>query len=640
MIYSNCPLHSNYELQFIKIRNLSEIDEHSIFYCATCLDQFKNQESKNFLSIQRIIQSSQDQILQKWPPLNDNSILEDLGSILNGLGNEKDLIEDLNQFFNSFLISVQEKINSKKVFFISKLEQAFKDKKEMTQRYFKISKVDALKNILQNQQVDLITKEKQLKELLSVVNNEINLNTQILNQFVESMNVIKQINNLNLQNAQNQILNSLDCFGNIIDENEQLESTIMADNKYNSQIIKPSISYDSSLEELDKILDFSIINSNSDSKNFLQKSIYIQNKINDLIQTSQINFVVDSTYKNENEIRAQQIEQFAELKFQDEEKVVQNPQPNEEQKSMCFTYDSCISSLNKILNYLVQNNLIEDKKFQFNNLQQNDLLKVIDFATHLQNQQNEESYLKNVQKTNHVRVLNDIISEKLSSIFSQNQIENYLIETFPSLVSNLDSELLNTYKQNTSQLKYNLMPLIVFKQATMNRKLNPLNIKKLSNGVIQIKATQNKYYTQCFSDVLSANAKLVFRFKIECTSGLKNLSLGLVYDKMVCNNALICELDCQLSYNNNELFVIGGAISNSRKKQNTLMNCKSSLLEVRVHLNSKLLEVTDFPNYKNKFSLHEQFINKINDKQLRLFIYLNSPSFTIQLQEFFAVNEY
>ncbi|KAL4496241.1 hypothetical protein ABPG72_012978 [Tetrahymena utriculariae] len=636
MAYFKCPLHTDYELQFIKISNFNEIEAHSLFYCAACLGQFRNQESRNFLSIQRVIQSGSDQILQKWPILNDNSILEELGSILNSLGGEKDLIDGLNQFFDSFLISVQEKISSRKAFFMSKLEQAFKDKKQLTKKYNQISKIEVLKSILLSEPIDLSTKENQLKELISILNSEKNQNTEVLSSFVESMNFFQQIGNQHLKNAQNQIFESLDFFGNIIYANQRQESLILVDSINIQTVVKPSISFDSSLDELDKILDVSIINSNCQSNILELESLYLQNKINDLIQNSQSNFVVDSyQQQKERQKNINQIEQVGKPTFLDDQN-----QPNLEQQDLNVSYVSCISSLNQILQYLVKNKLIEDKNIQINSLDQKDLLKVINFASHLQHQYNQESYSRNVKNSNHVRVLNEIISEKLSNIFVENQVEDYLIETFPFLINNLDLKLLNAYKQDTCQLKYNLMPLIVFKQSTMNRKLNPLYIKKLSNGIICIKATQKKYYTQCFSDVLSTNAKLIFRFKIECSSNLKNFSIGLVYDKMVSNKALICDLDCQMLFYDNNLHVAGGAISSYRNNQNTLINCKNSLLEVRVDLKNKQLEVTDFPNYKNKFSLHEQFKKQINDKQLRLFIYLSSPSFAIELREFFAVNKY
>ncbi|KAL4446640.1 hypothetical protein ABPG74_005578 [Tetrahymena malaccensis] len=631
MTHFNCPVHSNYELQFIKINDLNEIEAHSIFYCAACIDKFRNQESKNFLSIQRAIQISSNEILQKWPPLNDNSILEELGSISNSLANEKEQLDDLNLFFDSFLFSVQEKINSKRAFFMSKLEQAFENKKEMMKIYSQISKIDDLKSILQNEQIGLSTKENQLKELISILNCQKKCNTEVLSQFVQSMNE-KQLNKQTLQNAQNQILQHLDCFGNI-DGDKSLDSLIFVENQ-NNQNVK-SISFDSSLEELDKILDFSIVDSNNKSDILQQTSINLQNKINDLILTSQSNFLVDSLHQKNRQKNLQKIDQQEELQL-----CIDQNKRNSIQQNIVYSYDSCVSSLNQILKYFVQNKLIEDQKTQVNSFEQRDLLKVVQFAIHLQKLQNQVSYSKNVKDSNHLRVLNKIISEKLSNIFSQNQIEDYLIETFPFLVNNLDLELLNTYNQKASQLKYNLIPLIEFKQSTMNRYLNPLSIKKLSDGIIRIKATQKKYCTQCFSDVLSTNAKLIFRFKIECLQDLKYFGIGLVQDKMVCNNALICDLDCQIQFNHNNLYVVGGAVSNCRTQQNTLLNCKNSLLEVRVHLNSKLLEVTDFPNYKNKFSLHEQYKKQISDKQLRLFIYLNSPSFSIELREFFAVDKY
>ncbi|KAL4512404.1 hypothetical protein ABPG72_005406 [Tetrahymena utriculariae] len=78
-----CQKHPQDQLFFIQIDNIQNNQQKSLFYCVQSQEDDSDYKISNFILINTIIKKGTYQIIPKWPPVQDNSVLKGLRQQIN-----------------------------------------------------------------------------------------------------------------------------------------------------------------------------------------------------------------------------------------------------------------------------------------------------------------------------------------------------------------------------------------------------------------------------------------------------------------------------------------------------------------------------------------------------------------------------
>ncbi|KAL4512934.1 hypothetical protein ABPG72_017619 [Tetrahymena utriculariae] len=79
-------LQKNYD----QVNEVKREADSNLFYCTDCINEDQEFQVKNYLLIEQIIQKGENNIIQKWPPVNDCSLI--LNSINHNISFQEQLI--------------------------------------------------------------------------------------------------------------------------------------------------------------------------------------------------------------------------------------------------------------------------------------------------------------------------------------------------------------------------------------------------------------------------------------------------------------------------------------------------------------------------------------------------------------------
>ncbi|KAL4496240.1 hypothetical protein ABPG72_012977 [Tetrahymena utriculariae] len=463
-----CPHHQGYDLIYVQLK-LIDGQDNKLFYCSECSDEDADYKSTNFITIQKIMQQNQNQILQKWPILNDNKLLNQINDVINIQNNFDEITEHINSYFKNLLVQVIEKIDEQKEKMLLQIEKIKNYKQDILKQYIDISKIEEVKSIIQSQDLDIEQKKKKYLVLLKQIIKKKDENSQILQNMIQQAKQISKI----------------DCD---IPQAQKMQI----------------------LQDLEKI-------------NFFQ--LQKKNECN--------------TNKN--------IEESAKVEM----------------------LDQSVKSEPKID--------VQDTPKQFSA------------------SSNDHSKLE-IQK----------------SVSNQKQ---------------------GIYK--------NILDEINFIQSKLNLKLNKMLIQKISNKEISISTINSSYFTQCYTNTnLQHSKNYIFRFNIKSTDPMAQFAIGLENENQISNKALICDLYCKFDCKDNQLILNEGKISKIAQGSNTLMKCDSSLLELRLSYDKYFIQISDYPETKNKYLHIEPTKKYFQNHSIKLFIYTKSSQLCITLKEAYEVDQF
>ncbi|EAR99201.2 zinc carboxypeptidase family protein (macronuclear) [Tetrahymena thermophila SB210] len=264
------------------------------------------------------------------------------------------------------------------------------------------------------------------------------------------------------------------------------------------------------------------------------------------------------------------------------------------------------------------------------------------------NQSNQDAQQSNINSQNSNKITADLIMKLISnkSNFCSDQFINELNLSLQKLNPILQQlKFNNIYKENKEPIEFSKIS---------EEKLNL--VEEYVKHSIQLTSDQqyenstknmlelNNSWACCISSLdLQKDLKYVFRIQLEKINETDVFIVGLMRNSISKDSGgwedyLSCELQNQSEYLK---ISTNYGINNLLKGVSEFQAKKDGVLEIRVCLKEKLLEVTDYPNYQYKLGLEDQYKSKLEQyKDLRFYLAFDTSDIQICLKDAEIVNEF
>ncbi|EWS75546.1 zinc carboxypeptidase family protein (macronuclear) [Tetrahymena thermophila SB210] len=597
-----CNMHPNKDLQFIQVNDvLAEPNSPKpLFYCSSCFNHDLHFKSINYLMIDQIFQEADNNIIPKWPPVNNYQIISDLIDLTSNQSS-LDYVKQITNFFNQLK---EEFLNKIDVIQKKMINEALKypiDRQHIIKRYQEVSNILQLKQLLNNQKSNNLQDYSILcKEFISQMESQKDKNTEQLQSLLTQANQLQT--NFNME------------YPHII--KKQLLTFI-------DQI---------SFFNLD-IPEFSSAN-HDNNRNHLETNIRNQNnQTGDLKLTSELIMKLVSNKSN-----------FCSDQFLS--KLSEN-----------------LQSINPILKqFSFSTTIFKENKEQidFSKISEEKINLIEEYVKHsIALQRGEQQFEQEVKDSLEIKQMTQIVDSKinfLSQEFNQ-QFEKFLVDVKPFLKQiNFTNTFTDKNKfdlfRNFKHQKWNAL----FQENLPNLDLklfvtqlhggqNRCVVNKKENGYYEIECLEHSnFWLNCISNTnLQKDQKYIFRIKAECLNQDDRFNIGLMRNLQANQVAGPNQyLSCDLKKDNQS--VIKSKYNYGIDKQLKGAGFKTSgenMIELRLCMKEQILEVLDYPNYEYKLGLEDKYKEKLTQfDDLRFYLNIDQQGNKLILMDVKIVNEF
>ncbi|KAL4478644.1 hypothetical protein ABPG74_006879 [Tetrahymena malaccensis] len=282
-----------------------------------------------------------------------------------------------------------------------------------------------------------------------------------------------------------------------------------------------------------------------------------------------------------------------------------------------FSLREQLQNVNDLSLTSISNNIFQDNKkpIDFNKLNQDQLEQIRDYVNHSVKLAEDKNYEKQTKDLDQFKQFTSIIGSQLDLYDNDSklQLKKLFLEVFPFFKN------MNVNKKNSNIL--NILPLINFRQ------LNPSNlvIQKNRDGSYRVMNQSNDSAYYCYSDlILDVNKKYIFKFQVRMKRPNSFAFLGItrLSQELAQNHPVLDNLSLILTYENSQIKKHSNSgIDNLLKGQNFQFNSEDLLLELKIDLQNKTLQISDLPDEENIIALSENESSALlNEKNLVLYI--------------------
>ncbi|EAR93424.2 hypothetical protein TTHERM_00833620 (macronuclear) [Tetrahymena thermophila SB210] len=648
-IQQNCIFHPQNKLAFIQVNEISSLPNSNIFKCVDCFEQDLQFRDVNYMLIQKIIENSESDFHYKWPPLNDQQIVQNIHLKAKNLNSTQSVLNQINSYFTQLKDEIIKKIDiAQKKAINQALEMPF-GKEQILKRYQEISQIQNLKSLLmQDQNKSFALYQKSCKDFIQQVELNKAKNTQLLQELLNQCDQIQQLIDLDKLNKSKIFL--LDFLDQLNFFEDQTQSQVRSDNQLNNNMLPQQNN-----SKIDQLMNLISNKTNYCSEEFL-------NQIRQQMQNLRFFFEQISFDKMNQE--GKKAIRFSEL---NDEKI---NNVNEYIEHLIKIQDDP-QHLQSVKNSVQISNLLNvfDSKFNFisNNYRDNlmkYLIETYPFSKNINTDQmfsEEQSFniLKSLE-TNYIQEFVRIVKKKQNLNENQQNFENS--QTYRAQQKILESfrfekpELENTLKQ------FPIFDLLLLKEKSI---LNELQIQKSNledgnqrieivkniNNQFEISINETNYQescknctTNCISQILERDKKYIFRIQFLKEKGEDNCDflIGLMKNE---NFNRDVGYNDKMSYyfklQNNKMKYLGGyGIDKLVKGDFTQLLNENRILELRVWLEGQQLEVLNYPDYSQKVEIQDQYKQNLSQKDLCLYFYLSGHKQKYILKEALIVDQF
>ncbi|EAR89679.2 hypothetical protein TTHERM_01217230 (macronuclear) [Tetrahymena thermophila SB210] len=643
--YQTCNKHSQNQITFLKV--ISDQRDSSIFYCIDCVNEDLSFKGIEHVLIPQIVSQSEKNIIQKWPPVNDYSILEKLSKEISNENFSISAIQQINNFFEELKVEIIKKIDFCQKKMINQALNLPLGKEQILNKYKEISQIETLKQILGNYQDQFESQEIKCRAFLSEIESKKEENTQQLQNLLEQCQRKKELINfeksMTIRQSIYTLIDSINFFPN--DSNQFNQSNI---NPLNNQ----------RLSNTQKIIELVSNKSNFCSQEFLEQLRVNQEYLDAIF--NQISFE-NMFQQNKQPIRFQQLnnQKFEEIneyidhliKLQNDQIYNQQIQSSELLRKIFQVVDSKINFISSDVKISLKDIFVQIYPLLnklgvqeiFNSKQEFELVKNIsevmlqDFILILKKKQEI-----NIQNTYHQSISN----------FIKQQVET----KFPLLERNdLDRILLNfpVFDVVKTNKQIDILKNFEMIKTKYNDGNERIQIIKNLNSTCEIFINEQQYFgifkgqfSNCISsNILENDKKYIFRIQLEVTDqNQHNFYIGLMQKSQ---SDLISgdeqNLSCKFKKRRGQFEHFIGLGIDQYKKGNKLVyqdNFKF-MLELRVWLGGQVLQILDYPKYEYQLELEDKFKNKlIKYDDLCLYLYLFEENRKYIIKEAYQVDQF
>ncbi|EWS76710.1 zinc carboxypeptidase family protein (macronuclear) [Tetrahymena thermophila SB210] len=570
-----CEKHQGKYLQFIQVNDLlhQSNSDKPLFYCSSCFNHDIQFKAINYLMIDQIIQEADNSIIPKWPPVNNQEIILNLIDLTQNQS-KQDYIIQITDFFDQFKQEFIAKIDIMQKKMINETLKLPFDKEQIIKKYQEISNILQFKQLLNNEKANSMQQHSFLcKEFITQMESQKDKNTELLQNLVTQANLLQTNLNFDYPNIiKKQLFTLID---HISFFNHDIENTMQHQNNANVQM--SNFNNQNNSEQFKLSSDF-LIKLISNKSNFCSEQFI--NELNQKLQT--INpilqqFKFGSVFKENKEpidfykISNQQLYQIEDyikhLIYLQQDQQYENQVKNSlEIKQINLIMNSKMNFLKTEFTQQFENFLIHVKPF----------LKLVNLAECFQDQNNFD-FVRNLQ------------DEKIKKLFSINLLNQNL-------------QLIQTH----------------FNSGQINSK-----VKQKENGEYEIKILNHQCLNFISNINLEKDLKYIFRIKVQNIYDENDIMIGLMrFANQDQNQGYNQKLSCHLR-NINQTFVKDQCwgIDQQLKGNGDFKINTRNIIELRVCLRDQILEIVDYPNYKYKLALSDQYKPQLTQyDDLRLYL--------------------
>ncbi|EWS75547.1 zinc carboxypeptidase family protein (macronuclear) [Tetrahymena thermophila SB210] len=598
----NCNKHPNKDLQFIQVNDVLAQPNSTkpLFYCSSCFNHDLHFKSINYLMIDQIFQEADNNIIPKWPPVNNYQIISDLIDLTSNQS-QLDYVKQITNFFNQLK---EEFLNKIDVIQKKMINEALKypiDNSLIIKRYQEVSNILQLKQLLNNEKSNNLQDYSILcKEFISQMESQKDKNTEQLQSLLTQANQLQTNFNMEYPHIiKKQILTFIDQISFFNLDIPEVSSANHDNNRNHLETnIRNQNNQTGDLKLTSELIMKLVSNkSNFCSDQFLSKLSENLQSINPILKQFSFNTTVFKENKEQidfskiSEEKINLIEEYVKHSIallRGEQQFEQEVKDSLEIKQMTQIVDSKINFLSQEFNQQFEKFLVDVKPF----------LKQINF-TNTFTDKNKFDFFRNFKH------------EKWNALFQEN-------------LPNLDLKLFATQ---------------------INGGQNKCVVNKKENGYYEIECLESSlFWLNCISNTnLQKDQKYIFRIKVESLNEGKSFTIGLMRNSQADQNAGFYQyLSCQLKKNNQSVIKCG--INYGIDKQLKGAGFKTSgenMIELRLCLKEQVLEVLDYPNYEYKLGLQDKYKEKLTQfDDLRFYLGIGNQGEKYILMDVKIVNEF
>ncbi|EWS74984.1 hypothetical protein TTHERM_000833639 (macronuclear) [Tetrahymena thermophila SB210] len=645
-IQQNCIFHPQNKLAFIQVNEISSLPNSNIFQCVDCFEQDLQFRGANYMLIQKIIENSDSDFHYKWPPLNDQQIIQNIHLKAKNLNSTQSVLNQINSYFIQLKDEIIKKIDiSQKKAINQALEMPF-GKEQILKRYQEISQIQNLKSLLmQDQNKSFALYQKSCKEFIQQVELNKGKNTQLLQELLNQCDQIQQLIDFDRLNKSKIFL--LDFLDQLNFFEDQTQSQVISDNNLNNNRLPQQ---DNS--KIDQLMKLISNKTNYCSEEFLNQIRQQMQKLSLFFE--QISFDKMNQegkkairFSELNDEKINSVNEYVEhlIKIQDDPQHLQSVKNSFQISNLLNVLDNKFNFVSNnyrdnLMRYLVETypfskNINTDEMFSeeqsFNILRSLETNYINKFVKIVKKKQNLNENEQNFENSQTYRVQQKILE---SFIFEKRELENTL-KQFPIF------DLL--------QLKgKNILNQLQFQKSNFRDGNQRIEIVKNINNQFEISINETNYQgrngncsTNCISQILERDKKYIFRIQFQkgenCDFNIgimKNVNFNSKYgfqDKMSYYFRLV----------NNKMKYLGGyGIDKFVKGDKTQLLDENSILELRVWLEGQQVEVLNYPDYSYKVEIQDEYKQNLSQKDLCLYFSLNSHQHKCILKEALIVEQF
>ncbi|EWS74978.1 hypothetical protein TTHERM_000829473 (macronuclear) [Tetrahymena thermophila SB210] len=627
-IQQNCIFHPQNKLAFIQVNEISSLPNSNIFQCVDCFEQDLQFRGANYMLIQKIIESSDSDFHYKWPPLNDQQIVQNIHLKAKNLNSTQSVLNQINSYFTQLKDEIIKKIDvAQKKAINQALEMPF-GKEQILKRYQEISQIQNLKSlVMQDQNKSFALYQKSCKDFIQQVELNKAKNTQLLQELLNQCDQIQQLIDFDRLNKSKIFL--LDFLDQLNFFEDQTQSQVSSDNNLNNNILPQQDN-----NKIDQLMKLISNKTNYCSEEFLNQIRQQMQKLSLFFE--QISFDKMNQegkkairFSELNDEKINNVNEYVEhlIKLQNDPQHLQSVKNSFQISNLLNVLDNKFNFISNnyrdnLMRYLIETypfskNINTDEMFSeeqsFNILRSLETNYIKEFVKIVKKKQNLNQNQQNFDNSQTYRVQQKILE---SFRFEKPELENTL-KQFPifDLLLLKEKSILNELQFQKSNLYDGNQRIEIVK--------NMNNQFEISINQTYYQGSNKNYETNCISQILERDKKYIFRIQFQkgfngyfMIGLMKNENFNKDYghnDKMsyffqIQNN--------KMNYQGNQ------GIDKFVKGNKTQLLDENSTLELRVWLEGQQVEVLNYPDYSYKVEIQDQFKQNLSQKDLCLYFHL------------------
>ncbi|EAR82787.1 hypothetical protein TTHERM_01082970 (macronuclear) [Tetrahymena thermophila SB210] len=643
-----CVKHKKNQITFLKVNETLNQDSSKIFYCNECVNQDLEFKGINHILISQIIEESQTSIIQKWPPINDYTILDKLNKQISNYDSSQSILQQINHFFTELKDEIIRRIDFCQKKAINQILDLPFGTDQILKKYQEISQIEKLKKLIQSDYTDSVQKqEMECRSFIQQVESQKQTNTEQLQNLLDQCIQKEQLACFDKSNAIKlsiyQLIDSINFFPN---SSQNCTNDNNGGNLSMQRLTNP-----------EKLMQLVSNKSNFCTQEFLESLRRSLEKINPSLETVCFDKIFQENkqpikFDGINNSKLEEIDEYVTHLTQLQNKQGYNSAiiQSERIKKILQIFESKTNFVNESMQTYIKEIMIEfyplmkklDTLSVFRQQEDFDLLK--DLSDEVL-----QDFIKILRKKQQLQVNNNntvSVSDQIKLLpFTYNF--QFCKTDLDKILSNLPVFDIVSRSKTTDILQEFDM-----ESANYNDGNQRIQIVKDNQFYQEIFVDQQQYTgsfkdkgTNCISrNVLDKELKYIFRVQLLVSDNKKHaFSIGLIQkSKLNVEAGFKQKLSCDFRYDNTNIeHKIGDGIDKYIKGDIINKYYPNFTVEIRIHLAGKILQVLDYPNYQHQIELNDEYKDKlIQFNDLCLYFHLEGENTKYILKQVQIIDEF